>query len=445
MTPRRLETATAPVVDAFVRGLAVVLCVACGAEPAGQTRPAASSGGAATNAAISAGATAPPTTAAGATATTTFGGASQQTVDGGPNATLPATPGADNVLNASCATATVRTQLVPSNMLFVIDRSGSMNCNPPPTTASPACELEPTRADPAQPNKWEITQAALKAAFARLPASTGVGLSFFSVDDVCGVNSMPSVPIAELVPAQLSLLGQTLDSTQPGGGTPLVGATILAYKHLHTRALSGQRSGNDVVVLLTDGEQSEQCGSARCATTAECIQLLLHDEVPKSASPGADIRTFVIGAPGSEPARAMLSQMAIEGHTARPGCDPAADDCHLDMTKQSDFSAALSEALASISGETARCELPLPDASADADAGTGQLDLARLNVVFTPGQGAASVVPRDERAACATANGWQYDATKGALRLCGDACARLRLEPSARIDVVLGCPVQGPS
>ena len=348
---------------------------------------------------------------------------------------------ADAVLRGSCARASLRTQLVPSSLLFVIDRSGSMSCNPPPLTASPDCESNPHRADMDEPSKWEITKDALKAAVGKLPPSTRVGLSYFSSDDSGGVSSSPSVPIAELSAEHVSQIGSSLDGTSPGGGTPPVGATVLAYKPLHQLALEGRSTGNDFVVLLTDGQQSEPCGSTRCQGAQQCIDLLLKEDAPKSVGPGAEIRTFVIGAPGSEPARGMLSQLAVVGQTARPDCDAAAQDCHFDMTKQSDFSTALASALAAIGGETSRCELPLPASDDDA----GQLDLTRLNVVLTPGKGQARVIPQDERKACnAGANGWQLDAARGTLRLCGEACKLVRAEPEARLDVVLGCPVQGP-
>lgn len=348
---------------------------------------------------------------------------------------------AQSVLDGSCAVASVRSKLVPSNLLFVIDRSGSMLCNPPPTTGSPDCEAAPRRARTDEPSKWEITKRALKSALAQLPSSTRVGISYFSNDDRCGVHSQPSVAISELADMQRSALGASLEATEPGGGTPLVGATILAYKHLHDLDLAGQ-TGNDFVVLLTDGEQSEQCGSPmRCSTAEECTDLLLQ-EVPKAAGRGADIRTFVIGAPGSEPARTVLSAMAVAGKTAAPGCDPASGECHFDMTRERDFSAALSSALGAISGEAARCELPLPEPEDDA----GQLDLSLINVVFTPGTGKARVLPQDIRLGCdAGANGWQFTESNAAIRLCGSSCADVRSEPSAQLDVVLGCPIQGPS
>src|SRR5689334_14195759 len=51
------------------------------------------------------------------------------------------------ILEGSCASAAVKTELLPTNVLFVLDRSASMLCNPPPTTESAACEDKPERAD----------------------------------------------------------------------------------------------------------------------------------------------------------------------------------------------------------------------------------------------------------------------------------------------------------
>jgi hypothetical protein len=221
----------------------------------------------------------------------------------------------------------------------------------------------------------------------------------------------------------------------------LVGATILAYKHLHALALAQNGASNAFVVLLTDGQQSEQCSDpARCQDAKACTDLLLDTEVPKAAGPGADIRTFVIGAPGSEPARPVLSRIAFEGGTAPKGCNVMAGECHFDMTRQSDFASALSDALTSITGKAASCELPLPSASGAAP------DKNLVNVVYTPGDGSgARVVPQDMRAACdAGAQGWQYSADSTRIELCGAICESVRGDAKAHLDVVLGCPVQGP-
>lgn len=360
---------------------------------------------------------------------------------GQPGAPAVSQRNAASILKGGCAVATVQSELLPSNLLFVLDRSGSMNCNPPPTTDSPTCESNPKRVDPGKPSKWEITQTALVSALQQLPASTSVGISYFSNDDSCGVSSTPNVPLALLDKNQLAALKSSLGSVTPNGGTPIVGATILAYKHLHALALDQKISGNSFVVLLTDGQQSEQCSDpSRCKSAGECTGLLTEQEVPKAAGPGADIRTFVIGAPGSEPARPVLSQIALKGGTAPVGCNAMAGECHFDMTRQSDFAAALSSALTAITGKTASCELPLPSSD------KGQPDLTLVNVVYSPGDGSgARVVPQDKRAACdAGAEGWQYNADSTKIELCGAICNTVRTDTASRLDVVLGCPAQGP-
>jgi hypothetical protein len=219
------------------------------------------------------------------------------------------------------------------------------------------------------------------------------------------------VAIQALVPAQLAAIEDSLANVTPGGGTPLVGATILAYQHLHALALQGELPGNKFVVLLTDGEQSEQCSEpSRCATVDECKRLLVEVEAPKARRPGVDIRTFVIGAPGSEPARAMLSQLAVAGGTAPEACDARAGACHFDMTRETDFAGALSQTLSDITGRAATCELPLP-ATGDA------LDRNRVNVVYSPGDGSApSVIVQDThrtapRSSCAGRSARPFAAT----------------------------------
>ncbi|HKP62707.1 MAG TPA: VWA domain-containing protein, partial [Polyangiales bacterium] len=374
-------------------------------------------------------------------------GSGEPAADGGGagSAASPVRPARDPQLRAildnDCASATVRSDILPPNILFVIDRSGSMNCNPPPTTQSTACEAQPTRADAQRPSKWEITRDALAAAMAKLPASTRVALAYFSNDDACGVSSTPAVALHELDKTQRSALDASLKQVQPGGGTPLVGATILAYKYLHGLALSNTLLGNDFVVLLTDGAQSEQCGDPdRCSTAAECTDLLTKMEAARAASPGSDIRTFVIGAPGSEPARTSLSLIARQGGTAPAGCSPERGDCHFDMTREPDFSASLTEALVAIAGQAVTCELPLPAAARGDD-----FDPKLVNVIYSSGDASnARLVPEDSRSGCESAQGWQYNADVTRIRLCGRVCDEVRADPKARLDVILGCPVVAP-
>jgi hypothetical protein len=240
---------------------------------------------------------------------------------------------------------------------------------------------------------------------------------------------------------QQSAIATSLTSVVPGGGTPLVGAAILAYEHLHQSALAGRITGNEFAVLITDGAQSEMCNNPpRCADAASCVELLVNEEVPKAAGPGVGIRTFVIGVPGSEPSRVDLSRIAQNGGTAPEGCDVSSGNCHFDMTSVPDLAPALAEALSQITERAVSCEFDVPRPE------SGELDLDLVNVVYTPGDGSGPrLVYQDTRVACDSgANGWQLTAGDSRIRLCGEACTAIRADTGAKVDVVIGCPVRAP-
>lgn len=181
----------------------------------------------------------------------------------------------------------------------------------------------------------------------------------------------------------------------PGGGTPIGGATILAYAAMHKAALDAKIYGIEFVVLITDGAQSEQC-----PYTPRCTNLLVDDEVPKAAGKGAGFARFGAGFGRSPQRRA-----------------------------QGDRAPAVS------------CELnvPVPD--------QGDLDLSLVNVVCTPsGDRPPVVVRQDDQTPCeGGADGWRYTNGNTKIQLCGAICDTVRGDDGARVDVVLGCPVVRPT
>jgi hypothetical protein len=154
-----------------------------------------------------------------------------------------------------------------------------------------------------------------------------------------------------------------------------------------------------------------------------------------SAHDSDAISTFVIGSPGSEPARGDLSQMASKGGTARPGCsDTGPEYCHLDMTSATDFAAALASGLAEVAGAIGTCEYTVPPAPAGLE-----LDTMLVNVRFTKGDGTQSLIGQDAVGDCAS--GWQYDNPMNPTKitLCGSDCDAVKADQGAKIDVIFGC------
>jgi hypothetical protein len=336
--------------------------------------------------------------------------------------------GAPALFPECVTTGTITASLRPTNILFLIDRSSSMNCNLPPATSSEACERSPAKAVANAPSKWEVVRVALDAAIAALPGAARAGITYFSNDDMCGVQSKPSVPIRELERDQRAALENSLANVQPRGGTPIVGGLILAYKHFNPDQTPDVPNGNRFVVLLTDGQEG-------CA--ADQTARLLETELPKSRTAG--ISTFVIGVPGSEINRGFLSRVAFEGGTqSSPECDHTADDpsrgnCHFDMTRDTDLAAGLSHELAAIGGEALRCEFDVPQ-----PANGEELDHDSVNIVYADRAGGAErVVPQDASGPCDQANGWRYNADKTKIVLCGAACDTVR--SAANIRIALGC------
>jgi hypothetical protein len=338
----------------------------------------------------------------------------------------------------TCQAASYVSPQVQASILFVVDRSGSMACNAPPVQSVEDCNKDPRRAQPGAPSRWETTVAALDQTFAGLSGrSAAIGLSLFSSDGACGADSVPQVGLSPVDDQQITALSSALDRASPAGGTPIVGSVVLAYKHLHQELHAG---GNRFVVLITDGEES--CGSGGDeddkANLAAARKQLLEVEVGKARD--ANIRTFVIGAPGSEGARGFLSELAFRGGTARTSdCqhgDPEAmnGDCHFDLTTAADFANVLGAALGKISGEAIGCEFRTPN-------GLSQM----VNVQYSASGSAPTCFRHDDAACNGGANGWQFKkAPDGSddltsVVLCGAACETVKSNPNTTVDVILGC------
>ena len=340
--------------------------------------------------------------------------------------------------DAACAATTVTATLTAANLLFLIDRTGSMNCNPPPVQTTQECDSSPVKKDVNQPSKWEVTRDALTAAWQGLQNTDplpSVGVMLFNNDDYCGFPTAPDVAVGGLSAPHLNELVLNLNTVTPKGSTPIIGATMSAFQYLWTNAATFE--GNKFVVLLTDG--AETC-DLQASSKAFLIQKALEATT-------VGVKTFVLGAPGSESERAFLSQIAFAGGTAAdPTCDhsgsaPDVGDCHMDMTLPGmNFATELQSNLEAISGQALSCEFDVPDT----EPGDPPIDYNKVNVLYTHGDGTDETIPQDANLDCSDpANeGWQYADGKTKIVLCGGACAAVKADNQASISIQLGCVTQ---
>ncbi|MEO7091844.1 MAG: hypothetical protein ABI175_01255, partial [Polyangiales bacterium] len=101
-----------------------------------------------------------------------------------------------------------------------------------------------------------------------------------------------------------------------------------------------------------------------------------------------------------------------------------------------DFGPVFEEIAKNIATSVA-CELSIPPPPKGET-----LDPSKVNVSYTPGTppGPAETVLRDDSKPCdAGANGWQYNADKTKILLCGDACKKIKADLGAKVNVQFGC------
>jgi hypothetical protein len=222
-----------------------------------------------------------------------------------------------------------------------------------------------------------------------------------------------------------------IDAASPASGTP----THAAFKFGAETVAASTLAGRKFVLLITDGIPTYSLDCSGDGMDAVDNQPLI-DEVATAAT-GA-VSTFVIGSPGSEDARADLSQMATNGGTAKAGCSNTGPEyCHLDMTSAADFGAALSAGLADVAGQIGTCEFTVPPAPAGKT-----LDPNLVNVIYTHADGTESSIPQDAKGDCAS--GWVYDNVQNPTKitLCGSDCDAVKADGGAKIDVIFGCKTE---
>jgi hypothetical protein len=298
--------------------------------------------------------------------------------------------------SGACSTTSATAHPVQLDMIFLIDRSGSLS--------GP---------------KWVGTSVALSTFF-NDPASAniGVGILYFPNEKPfsCILEDYKtlSVPINTL-PANAFPLTNSLPADANGAGTPIYGVLkgslmiATAYQDAHPKH-------KVVVVLATDGEPNS-CGM----TTVDNIASLA-----KSALNYNGVRTFVIGAEGS--VITNLNKIAAGGGTT------AAYDITNDIN---DFSAKIKE----IRSQALACEFDIPPPPDGKD-----LEPGKVNFTYTPkGIGMPKTLLRAEDLAdCGGKPGWYYDSNLKPTKviLCPASCSTVEADLNAKVEVLFGCTSQ---
>jgi len=332
-----------------------------------------------------------------------------------------------------CGATRIEAQAVPVNVLFVIDKSGSMTDQPQGFGS----------------DKWSAMKQALEAALASVPPTVNSGLLVYPAsvfhtipldcegDLCCEVPEASEAVKVGVGPGSDEAIVQALSDTSPGGGTPTAAALAQALAYF-TQGEGAELEGDRYVLLATDGgpncdaaltcekdactpnlDGAPQCEGGNCCEGAGEFCL---DDAAVTAQIGAlraaGIATFVVGIPGSEKYEQYLDVFARAGGVPRVG----ADHDYFAVSAASGVS-GLTSVFKNITTELLRsCEVSLPEPPAQLRLVNVAIDCAVL-----PQQGNES--------------GWEFDdaAAPTSIIIHGPVCDDLKAEGARRIDVVYGC------
>jgi hypothetical protein len=344
----------------------------------------------------------------------------------------------------ACAGWRTEGEPLPAVLMLVVDVSGSMNEAPDGDTMDQGCGQ-----DPNCDSKWEITREALRDALGRLPASSSVGVLYYpnqnvpnneqptDVDECVNTNEMVEIDL--LGPAgsmHRDDVDQSLDDANTGSFTP----THDAYTYgLEAGLVPYQTTSPKYMLLITDGAPTASLGCVKPGgDTQDMPTAPIVASVTAAAAQG--IKTFVIGSPGSEQSaeamnggdmRPWLSEAAMQGGTAIPGCSNAGPNfCHMDMTQSTDFAQALRDGLGSVAQQIATCTYSIP-----APPSGMAIDQTAVNLIVHTSSGSTLILP-DGQGGCS--EGWTYD-MDGNVALCEATCAAVQADATARVELLFGC------
>jgi uncharacterized protein YegL len=298
--------------------------------------------------------------------------------------------GANGGVNAACVTSSKQAEGSPVYLVFMFDKSGSMD----------------------KQSKWTSCATGLKSFFAdKSSVDISASLQFFALPNACDVPaySTPVVPMKTLPDA--TTFAGAIDGTLPDGDTPTLPALQGAIAYAQ-QVQQQHAAGKVAVVLVTDGEPNG-CGSS------------VKNVTQAAAAVAKTIPTYVIGV-GTE--LSNLNQIAQGGGTGKAVLISTTNPGSIAQ----DFSNAIAQVRNALS-----CEYNIP---APPDGKT--IDANNVNVVYTSTAGKTDTLAYNKDC---TGAGWHYDdpSSPSKVQICKTSCDTIKADSKGKVDVLFGCATKG--
>ncbi len=391
----------------------------------------------------------------GSTSSSNMGGGYHDNTSGGSGGVSTAPPDVD----AACAADSTPAQLTRVNILFLLDKSGSMGNDVGPNAAQ----------------RWNPVVTTLDSFFSD-QKSVGIyaSLSFLPADgdiySACAVASYSSGTSSIKVPLTLldatgrqtflsrlcdPSLPQTPPCIVPAGGTPTLSALqgTIQYAAKVAQLNPGSKT---VIVFLTDGEPGfgysyngavqllYSCAdlppkgcTATCGGCVDGVGCTSGDAEVAKVSAVIGTAAAVIGTAPANPIYLFgvgdLTASTMDQWASASGNAAVA----LQGLSGAQAASTLKAALEAIRTSSISCNLDIP-----VPKGGGSADINQVNVSYINGAGNRVPVGKDVGCTHTQQYGWQYDnpTSPTKIQLCTSTCTMAQQDPNGKIQVLLGCP-----
>jgi hypothetical protein len=239
------------------------------------------------------------------------------------------------------------------------------------------------------------------------------------------IKTTANVPVGPLKDTKTQIQGVIATTKPDSDTTPTWPAVRAAYNYMRDLQTDSER----YVLLVTDGVPTFVTDLFGTIVGQDCgTKTQLGQEASDARKGNPPVRTFVIGAPGSEDGLEILSGLALNGGTCRPGGDHGSFTCHYQIGA-ANFQQELAETLTQIAGSVSNCTYAVPVPSGE------EVDPDKVNVVVTTGEGETTLFKDTSKQ-----DGWDYtDDSKTKIEIHGPTCEAINKGTEATVKIGLGC------